>query len=315
MRSLRRTAVVVASLVALIPSSAASASSAVATTAALNSLLRAATSVSTLPSALAVPLTSLARTAEGTNPACLVDYRATTALGNRPSDAACTTGDLRSKRLVVLFGDSHVTMWEPAISAIGRTEHFRVLTVARAACYVASIALWDYPAHAPGTECTAFRAWAIAHIAALHPSAIVVSDHAAAVNFDPTDQPIPAATYANAQVVTLRALAARGRRVVVIGRTIDLAAPMATCLSLAPTAIARCGAAVTPAVNALTSLERSATRRGGATFVSPLPWLCTATTCPPVVDGYPTYADDNHIDSSYGIAIAQVIATALHLGA
>jgi SGNH domain (fused to AT3 domains) len=278
---------------------------------ALDGLLQTASSLKVLPTALHVPINRLEGTVNSWKPSCLVDYKSTTATGDRPSDQACTTGDVHSNRTVVLFGDSHATMWGLALSQLGVAEHFKLITVARAACYVASTPMWNNPANAPGTACTAFRNWAIAHINSLHPAAVIVSDHASSHNSDATDHTIPPPVYAAAEAATLRSLSAPHRIVIALGRTYDAPRPLASCLARSSSDIQRCAVSINNAHSQISPFEASSAAIGHATYISPIPWLCTNTTCPPVVDGYPVLADDNHLDAQYTVAILPVIDTAL----
>ena len=46
----------------------------------------------------------------------------------------CTFGDPAAVRTLVLFGDSHANAWVPAFDNFGKTNHWKVLEYAKAAC-------------------------------------------------------------------------------------------------------------------------------------------------------------------------------------
>ena len=47
------------------------------------------------------------------------------------------------------------------------------------------------------------------------------------------------------------------------------------------------------------SVENRASAAAGATLLDPTDWFCTATTCPPVIDGIVVYADISHTTGTY----------------
>ena len=168
--------------------------------AALHQAIERAATTSVLPRTLEVPLadasSDLFELGSGITHECLVGYQSSTALGTRPSDAVCTFGDRSSRRVVVLFGDSHATMWVPALNLVGIQRHFKVLVVARASCFVASIDAWDWSKNAPSPACSQFRKWAIQHIQQVHPSTVILSDASDGYQRDTKYHTIPQATWA-----------------------------------------------------------------------------------------------------------------------
>jgi len=75
--------------------------------------------------------------------------------------------------------------------------------------------------------------------------------------------------------------------------------------------IQKCGASVAsifPQNGGLDAMQAAAVRKAGGIYVDPLPWMCTKTVCPPVVDGRIVYRDRNHIAAGYAIWLTQVLA-------
>src|SRR3954468_19737332 len=46
----------------------------------------------------------------------------------------CTYGDKMASVKVLLFGDSHAAAWLPALDAIGKRQHWRILSLTKSAC-------------------------------------------------------------------------------------------------------------------------------------------------------------------------------------
>jgi peptidoglycan/LPS O-acetylase OafA/YrhL len=51
-----------------------------------------------------------------------------------PANGACTFGDTRAQRTIVVVGDSHANAWSPAIDAFAKQYHWRFILYAKAAC-------------------------------------------------------------------------------------------------------------------------------------------------------------------------------------
>ena len=242
---------------------------------------------------------------------CMVDFRATTATGSRPSDATCTYGDKSAKRLVILYGDSHAAMWLPALAKIGQQQHFRVLLLSRASCFVADMRLWVWSSNGPSPSCDQWKVWATNRITSLRPQVVVVSDDANGYQRDANYQLVRPSTYGVAQTAALKKLVAPGRKVIVIGRTPTLPGPVPACLAANATSINKCGITVKNYQSTMSAVETLSATRAGAKFVSPRSWLCTATFCPPVVGNAVVYCDDGHVARSYAAKIATVISNDL----
>ena len=59
--------------------------------------------------------------------------------------------------------------------------------------------------------------------------------------------------------------------------------------------------------------EQDTARAHGATYVSPLEWLCAEDVCPAVVDGHVTHRDTFHLNREYVLWISRAVGAALGL--
>ena len=87
----------------------------------------------------------------------------------------CTLGDIKSKRTLVLYGDSHAAMWANALSSIATQDRFRIVVLTVGNCGVADLNMWDHYSVASSKGCTAFRNWVPGYVKGLHPFAILVA--------------------------------------------------------------------------------------------------------------------------------------------
>ncbi len=113
----------------------------------------------------------------------------------------------------------------------------------------------------------------------------------------------------------LKALDIPGRRLIVMGpQPTGNVYGGAPCLSAHPSNIQTCGAPLAQLVNPTDfSAVKNSALSVGATYINPVPWMCTATTCPPVIDSYPVQEDPSHITSSYADYLAPVLQVAAGL--
>ena len=63
-----------------------------------------------------------------------VRQRLRAVLARRSGQAECASGDVASPTTVVLFGDSHAAMWDPALNPVAEQQHWRLETLAKVTC-------------------------------------------------------------------------------------------------------------------------------------------------------------------------------------
>ena len=88
----------------------------------------------------------------------------------------CATGDTASSTSVALVGDSHATMWNPALEQIAQQRRVRRLeTMGKEACPLMNLAI-EYPRlRREYTECEQWRSQILARLEAEHPRLVVLS--------------------------------------------------------------------------------------------------------------------------------------------
>ncbi|MFN8623695.1 MAG: SGNH hydrolase domain-containing protein [Chloroflexota bacterium] len=82
----------------------------------------------------------------------------------------CSYGDLAGDRTIVLFGDSHASMWQPALQLAGRLAGWRIVTLTKSGCPAVDLAAsWT----SVRTSCAPWRRAAETWLRA-HPPAMVI---------------------------------------------------------------------------------------------------------------------------------------------
>lgn len=224
----------------------------------------------------------------------------------------CAYGDVRARRTMVLWGDSHAYMWFPAVNAIAKKYHWKLIALFKYGCPVADVAVWNVVVDAPYPSCDAFRTNIIKRINKLNPSLLIMSEEFATQGS--AKQAISTSEWTSALETTFSMLKTKIKKVL-IGSTIASGPYLypADCLAAYPTAIQRCS---TSAANATLAAERSseqaAASAAGVRYVSAVPWTCS-TVCTDVIGNMIVYYSAGHLTSTYSTYLSGVLAAALKL--
>jgi len=225
----------------------------------------------------------------------------------------CAYGDLTSPTTLVLFGDSHAGHWFPALEAAARQRHWKLVVVTKSACSAADVLIYEDALKREFTECVQWRRAAWQHIRELRPAMVVMASTV------PSSEILRATgsqddAWADAWRRSVDAVSAPGTRVYFVNDTPWQAGPVPDCLSAHLDHPAACARSRTDAVQLAgrRKLVAAAARAEGATVIDPLPWFCTATTCPVIVGNVLVYKDQHHITTAYSRLLAPLFAARLH---
>ncbi len=233
----------------------------------------------------------------------------------------CLFGDTSTTRSIVLLGDSHASMWYPAVEAYALARHYRLYVWTKAACPPVDISLFSPVLGRTDTPCADWRAGVLAHLGSVHPSMVILG---VAPNYDAAYgvvQDGPAWNRGLQQVV--RSAQSTGARVVVMGSIPSPPDYIPICLSAHPDDVAHCdfprighrisGGGLDGNDQPGTLAEEAAVRATGADYVYVEPWFCGPVTCPVVVDNLLVYRDNSHITVQWATYLAPLVGDELAL--
>ena len=264
------------------------------TAAQVAALVKASSTIATLPKGLVPSLTQAptdrANTTYPTSVTCL-------------TLTACAFGDTTSDTVVVLYGDSHAQMWLPAIAPDATALKVRLVLVWNPACPVIDTTLVT-------PYCQSFRATTVAKIHALDPALVLLADRTSDV-VAPDGKPISSAQWQLGMVATIRALKSATTRVAVIGDVTQFNEPVPTCLAQHPTKVRECAVPyANPSTQPHFVAEQNAATTTKVPYIATRGWLCTAT-CSAVVGPMVVYFDQGHVSSTYAEYLSGVWKTVL----
>jgi hypothetical protein len=225
-------------------------------------------------------------------------------IGTCVKDKSCVFGDTRSSRSIVLFGDSHASMWLPAIIPIATTMHLKIVLLTLDGCPVSTLKVND-----KNGNCTAFRSASIKEINKLKPVAVVMAERT-------TDYSYTSSQWQAGMTTTLKALAPSKAHLAVIGDIQPFGAPYAPsvlqCLAAYPTNVQKCAQANPNGKQPVKdAADKNAILKAGGTYIDPTSWLCTTKTCSPVIGNFIPYWDNYHISVTYAQYLSTVVGDAL----
>lgn len=229
--------------------------------------------------------------------------------GNATS-IVCDYGDLSSKKLVILFGDSHAYMWLPAVAPIMAKDGYLLRLIWSTGCPAATLTVRG------NTTCNAWRSSEILLINKEKPKLVILSERT-------TDVPsVSGSLYTSAQwkaglKETIALLKTSTTKIAIIGDNASFAnaSSPVTCLSRFPTSVQTCA---TPLVNPSPewadqqAAEKAAASAEHVTFINPTPWLCPKLSCSPIIGKYVVYFDWSHVTATYSAYLSTVMGNKLH---
>ncbi|WP_432149060.1 acyltransferase family protein [Streptomyces sp. bgisy029] len=217
----------------------------------------------------------------------------------------CLYGDKDADRSVVLFGDSHVAQWFPALDAIARKHNWRLYSFTKNACKVSQVTIeWQ---NGPYSTCDDWRAETIKKIQKLEPELVITSSSNSAELYGEGDL---GKEWGKGQAETYRMLQ-RGRTQVLT--VLDNPWPKnnaVDCVAVNPEDLASCARPRSEAdpKPEVTKAIRAAAAAEDVALIDPYKWVCAPSgTCPVVVGNTLVYRDYGHLADGYIEALTPVV--------
>lgn len=211
----------------------------------------------------------------------------------------CVFGATDADRTMVMYGDSHMAHWFPALDALATRHGWRIVVLTKGGCPAWDIEVRDQFGD-PG-RCADWRRHALQRIEALQPRMVLVSGASHYGAYDGQGRPDPSLHTSNlvsgyARTLDAVEAAAPGTRLVVFGASGRLPFDAVACLRADPSDISGCTSPRGEVVDdALVDAQRDLAERRGAAFADTSRWLCTRNACPPIIAGRLVRWDDHHL--------------------
>lgn len=211
----------------------------------------------------------------------------------------CVYGATEAGRTLVMYGDSHMAHWFPALNVLATRQGWRVVVLTKGGCPAWDIEVRDHNDD-PG-PCAAWRRHALQRIDQLQPQMVLVSGASHYAAYDAQGRPDSSLRRANLVAGQARALdaveaAVPGTRLVVFGTSGRLPFDPVDCLRSDPNDIGDCTAPRHEVIDDdLVDAQRDLAEQHDAAFADTSRWLCTANDCPPIIAGRLVRWDAHHL--------------------
>jgi SGNH domain (fused to AT3 domains) len=227
----------------------------------------------------------------------------------------CTFGDPGGKKTMVLVGDSHASMWAPAVDQLAVRQGWRLVVLNKVNCGAADLFPYLAQEKRPYKECVAWHDWVTSELDTLKASLVIFTSEVREFRLADGGHNTPQ-TWQAGLTKTLDANTSPGRDLVVLGDIPYIwpgsygAGP--DCLATHADDVQACSAPVDEAVlGDFQAAEKAAAAAGGATYVDATRWFCTSR-CWSVVNGMQVYGDWQHITATYAKYLSGSLEEALH---
>jgi hypothetical protein len=213
----------------------------------------------------------------------------------------CLAGDLNGKKIMVVYGDSHASMWMTALDDIAKKSGYKVYLFAKLACPLVETSIWSYQLNRPFTECTSWQQLVLPKIQTLKADVLIVTDQwkPAVIEGKRSDFDTPTMWEVEFPKA-LQRLQTYAKRLIVIGNNPSMQQDSVTCASKPRANLALCGAGRSQAGNErINAIEESAAASLGATFIDTVDLACSNYLCPIVIGERFVYFDQWHFTQTY----------------
>jgi peptidoglycan/LPS O-acetylase OafA/YrhL len=218
------------------------------------------------------------------------------AFGSGATGKICRFGDSSSNRVVAVIGDSHAGNWMHALVADGRAQHFAVVPLNKAGCFVNRI-----HSDLPGWPCASWYRWALAQDNALHPVATIVT-----FELGTHLQEHSAST-----VGTIESVLSHVRNGVLLADPPGQDQQPPVCISKSSANMGKCSTRVPGTYLGLMKALARMTSLTHHPAIPTLQWFCAYGICPMIVDKTLTTRDGSHMTKEYSTDLAPLLGLEL----
>jgi peptidoglycan/LPS O-acetylase OafA/YrhL len=223
----------------------------------------------------------------------------------------CATGDTASTTTVAVVGDSHAAIWNPAFRQIAEQRHWRLETLAKAACPLMDVRVTNPFRNFVELfeHCEQWRGEIMARLSAEHPRLVVVSAFRGyGVDESLTGWNSYDPAWIDSLTRLVQQLRGTGAEVLVLGPVPNPHFGVPTCLSAHLDDVATCTPLRSQALNQPgIATESAATKAGGGQYADVGGLFCTSDRCPVIVGNTLVYVDESHLTFEYSRLLAPAI--------
>jgi hypothetical protein len=222
----------------------------------------------------------------------------------------CVYGNSKSKRVMVIYGDSHAQMWGEDLRFIADDTGWKLVVYALPGCQAPDLLLLDEQTGQPNTACQQFQTLATEAIKHLHPNLLVVTSESVGQTSSGVD--VKPSEWQAGLTKTFSRLAEPGTSMVMIGDIPEWENSYGNCLAAHMSSVQSCAVPVADALSPDLHAEQKAATLSHVKYIATTDWACAAK-CEPVIDNVRVYANQYHFGEIYIAYLRPVLEQALGL--
>jgi SGNH domain (fused to AT3 domains) len=222
----------------------------------------------------------------------------------------CIYGDSSSSKVMVLFGDSHVGNWTPALDIVAKNLGYKLAMFEFAGCSTSPIKVGSSsPREA---ACLTWHTTLPKAVQALHP-AVVIAVSGPSFEVQTSAQRADWASHLGSMFDEMTSGNPTAQRVL-LGTSPLMTSPSPVCLSIHPSSVPSCalsGASALSYYNNYLARDSVSAAAAKARLIPVRQWFCAPTYCGPIIGSTLVYIDQDHTTIAYSTSLAPVLQEAL----
>jgi peptidoglycan/LPS O-acetylase OafA/YrhL len=211
----------------------------------------------------------------------------------------CHLGDLKSKRIVTIVGDSHAQQWISTLVTAAKTLHIQIVPLVKPGCFVFRITKVI-----SGWPCQAWYKWAVAENKQLRPVATLVS-------WEMANYAVPGSHQKLLLSEVRASMTKLPHAVLIADPPNDGAVQPGNCLSAPGATMRTCTAKMPTWYPSFQKRLQAMASAGHHKVLSTLQWFCARGTCPMVINHVVTTHDGSHMTPLYSTELGRVLGDEL----
>ena len=230
--------------------------------------------------------------------------------------APCLYGDLNSKVVVALFGDSHALAWAPALNALAIKRHWKIYAQTMSSCNPADMPMWNIKTNDEMINCPIWREGAIKRIIKADPYFILLAG-TRGFRTKKADGSIasPEEMHGIWDAAIKRTIKRFDDALLtsIIISDVPITGPDPIgCLTAHPKSSLACALPVDQAIDqGWLETERKVSKDSGTPLIEPQLWVCPSDPCPVIVDNKLLYLDSGHMTATFSKTLSSKLGAAI----
>ena len=227
----------------------------------------------------------------------------------------CVAGDPAGKKVMVVYGDSHASMWMTALDVIAKSSGYKIYLFAKLACPIVEVPIWSYQLNKPFNECIEWQQLVLPKIQSLKPDVLVVTNQWKPAVIDGKKSDFDTQNLWSTEFPkALSKLKGFTNRLIVLSNNPSMQQDSVACASKPKANLGLCASGRNQAGNVqINRIEEESTKSLKATFINTVDFACNSYLCPVVVGDKFVYFDQWHFTATYVKWLTPVLRKAMNL--